>query len=201
MNVPLHAKAQCTDGPGGRVVQAIVNPITGKMTHVVIEESRTPNIERLVPLQAIVDANDDLLYLSCTRQELAQMQPFIESEFMWIEIPDLDESFPYMLHPYVVPSSLTEKQESLPAEELCIRRGAQVQATDGKVGWVDEFVVVPANGEITHLLLREGHLWGCKEVTIPISAIERIEGKTVHLRLDTKRVQALPPVPVQRSWR
>jgi hypothetical protein len=66
---------------------------------------------------------------------------------------------------------------------------------------VDEFVVSPANGEITHLLLREGHPWGCREVTIPVSAIECIEGRTVHTKLDKRGVQALPPVPVRRPWR
>ncbi len=92
------------------------------------------------------------------------------------------------------------KQESLPPGKFRIRRGAPVQASDGKVGWVDEFVVIPANGEITHLLLREGHLWGCKEVTIPVSAIERIEGRTVYLKLNRRGVQALPSVPVRRLW-
>jgi hypothetical protein len=93
------------------------------------------------------------------------------------------------------------KQESLPPGELGIRRDARVQATDGKVGWVDEFVTIPTNGEITHLLLREGHLWGGKEVTVPVSAIEGIEERMVHLKLDKGEIQALPSVPVQRSWR
>ena len=58
MKIPLNARVQCTDGPGGRVVQVIVNPITRKMTHVVVEEKkaatrRTPgtdpiHCERLV---------------------------------------------------------------------------------------------------------------------------------------------------------
>ena len=201
MKIPLNARVQCTDGLDGRAVQVIVNPITRKMTHVVVEERKLPHVERLVPIQFIEETGDDLIYLGCSRQELGQMTPLIESEFLWAEIPEFNEAHPYLLHPYVFPRRLMTKQESLPPGELCIRRGARVQATDGKVGWVDEFVVIPTNGEITYLLLREGHLWGCKEVTIPISAIERIEERMVHLKLDKRGLQALPSVPVRRPWR
>ena len=201
MKIPLDARVQCTDGPGGRVVQVIVNPITRKMTHVVVEEKKSPQVERLVPLRSIVETGDELIYLGCSLQELGQMTPLIESEFLWAEIPGFDEAYPYLLHPYVIPGRLMTKQQSLPPGELGIRRGTRVHATDGKVGWVDEFVTIPTNGEITHLLLREGHLWGCKEVTIPVSAIERIEERAVYLKLDKRGVQALPSVPVKRPWR
>jgi len=43
-----------------------------------------------------------------------------------------------------------------------VRRGTRVEATDGHVGHVDEFVVNPENGHITHSVMREGHLWGKK---------------------------------------
>ena len=128
------------------------------------------------------------------------MTPLIESEYIWAEIPGVSEAEPHLLHPYVIPLRLTTKQESLPSEELCLRRGARVQATDGKVGWLDEFVVIPTNGHITHLLLREGHLCGRREVAVPISEIDRIQGKTVHLKLDKNGVRALPSVPVRRLW-
>jgi hypothetical protein len=46
----------------------------------------------------------------------------------------------------------------------------------------------------------EGHLWGKKEVTIPVSAIDRIAEDTVYLKRDQKTVEALPSEPVRRSW-
>ena len=201
MRIPLNARVQCKDGMSGRVVQLIVNPITRKITHVVVEESNPPQIERLVPIRCIVQAGDGLIYLACSKQELGQMTPLIESEFLWAEIPGLDEAYPYLLHPYVMPGRLKTKQQSLAPDELGIHRGARVYATDAKVGWVDEFVTIPTNGQITHLLLREGHLWGCREVTIPVSEIERVERGAVYLRLDKLGVQALPSVPVRRPWR
>ena len=46
--------------------------------------------------------------------------------------------------------------------------GASVEATDGQVGRVQEFVIDPQNNRVTHLVLHEGHLWGKKDVTIPL---------------------------------
>jgi hypothetical protein len=46
----------------------------------------------------------------------------------------------------------------------------------------------------------EGHLWGKKEVTIPVSAIDRIEEDTVYLKLDKKAVESLPSESVRRHW-
>ncbi|HKI53713.1 MAG TPA: PRC-barrel domain-containing protein, partial [Anaerolineales bacterium] len=87
------------------------------------------------------------------------------------------------------------------AGEVVIRRGAQVKATDGKVGKVDEFLINPVNGRITHLVMREGHLWGAKDVTIPVSEIEQIDDEVVHLKLDKQAISSLPTIPVKRKWK
>ena len=44
------------------------------------------------------------------------------------------------------------------------------------------------------------YLLGKKEVSIPVSAIDRIEEDTVYLKLDKKAVESLPSEPVRRSW-
>lgn len=86
----------------------------------------------------------------------------------------------------------------MPPGELALRRGTRVDATDGHVGRVDEFLIDPATGHITHVVLREGHLWGQKDVTIPVSEIDRIEEDTVHLKLDRHSIAALPAIPIRR---
>jgi sporulation protein YlmC with PRC-barrel domain len=106
-----------------------------------------------------------------------------------------------MMHAYVVPRWVAKKHQSIARGELGIRRGARVRTIDGKVGRVDEFVVEPASGDITHLVMRDGHLWEQEEVTLPVSAIERIEANTVFLKLAKEGVEALPAVPVKRWWR
>jgi len=63
------------------------------------------------------------------------------------------------------------------------------------VGRVDEFLVNPANNRISHLVLREGHLWGKKDVTIPVNEIDRFEDNTVYLKLNKEEIENLPTIP------
>ena len=48
---------------------------------------------------------------------------------------------------------------------------------------------------MTHVLLEEGHLWGRKEVAIPIGSITRV-GDIVRLTIDKQQVQDLPPADI-----
>ena len=88
--------------------------------------------------------------------------------------------------------------EQVPSDELAVHRGSHVEATDGRVGSVDAFIVNPTNSHISHLVLREGHLWNTQDVTIPVSEIDHIESDTVYLKLDMHGVHTLPAVPVQQ---
>jgi len=83
---------------------------------------------------------------------------------------------------------------------LAIHRGTRVEATDGYVGRIDEFVVNPENGHITYLVMREGPLCGKKDVIIPLSAMDKTRDDTVFLNLDKHQIESLPTFPIQRRW-
>ncbi len=51
----------------------------------------------------------------------------------------------------------------------------------------------PNDNRVTHVLLREGHLWGRKEVSIPIGAVTGVENG-IRLSITKKQVEDLPPV-------
>lgn len=73
----------------------------------------------------------------------------------------------------------------------------QVRATDGLIGRVQGLVIDSRSHHVTHVLLQEGHLWGRKEVAIPIGSVAGVDGG-VRLRIAKQDVQALPPVDVNR---
>lgn len=73
-----------------------------------------------------------------------------------------------------------------------------LEQDNGRIGRVDEFLVEPTSGHITHLVLRQGHLWGQKDVTIPVAQIEKFDDDAVHLKLDKRSIEALPHIPVRR---
>ncbi len=199
MDIPINADIQCTDALCGRSTCVIVNPTTRQVTHLVLAETRFPYEKRLVPIDLVVETTPHLIRLRCASGELAGMESFVETEFVEAPVPDFIGGT-YLAWPYVVPESMAVpiEHEHVPAGELAVRRGARVEAVNGHVGRVDEFLVDPVNGHITHLVLREGHLWGQKDVTIPVSQIERIEEATVYLNLDKRSIEALPAIPIRR---
>ncbi len=80
----------------------------------------------------------------------------------------------------------------MPKGEVEVRWASVVISTDGHLlGEVDGFVV-GADEHITHFVLERGHLWGRKEVTIPIGAVARVESDAVHVALSKDEVGALP---------
>jgi sporulation protein YlmC with PRC-barrel domain len=197
----VKAEVFCADGSCGRSTYVIINPATSQVTHLVVKEKGFPYMERLVPLDRIVETGPHLIRLRCTKEELAAMDPFIETEFL----PGAGTYIPYgadeyMLWPYVLPEGmvLPLEHERIPPDELAVRRGAHVEATDGRIGVVEEFLVDPINGHITHLVLREGHLWGKKDVTIPVAQIDHIEEDKVYLKLSKQSIEALPAIAVRR---
>jgi hypothetical protein len=63
---------------------------------------------------------------------------------------------------------------------------------------MDELLVDPSDRKITHLILREGHIWGRKDVTIPGLQIDHLKADTAYLKLDRGSVDTLPAIPVRR---
>jgi sporulation protein YlmC with PRC-barrel domain len=201
MDIPLNADVQCTDSPCGRSTTIIVNPITRRVTHLVVAEQAWPHVERTVPLDLVTGSTPNSICLSCTRHEFLDLQTFIETEYVAGDESFLEyEADEYRMLPYVVPESavIPVDHERIPPGELAVHRGARVEATDGHVGRVDEFLVDPKTEHITHLVLREGHLWGQKDVTIPLSQIARIDLDTVYLKLSKRDIEAMPSVRVRR---
>jgi hypothetical protein len=93
------------------------------------------------------------------------------------------------------PPVVTLEDEQTPPGEVSVGHGTRVEARDGHAGTVDDFVVDPTTERITHLVLRKGHLWGARDVTIPVEAIERIDEDAVRLTLDKRAIGELPSVP------
>ena len=88
--------------------------------------------------------------------------------------------------------------DAVPLDEVEVRRGEPVHATDGTIGSVRGLVIDRASHHATHLLLEEGHLWGRKQVAIPIGSVTGVRGG-IHLDLTKQQVEDLPPVGDVRS--
>ncbi len=84
---------------------------------------------------------------------------------------------------------------SLPPDEVGVRRNKRVYATDGEIGRVEGLVVDPGNHHVSHVLLQEGHVFGRKEVAIPIGAVTGTVDD-VQLNITKQQAENLPPVDI-----
>jgi len=209
MEIPLQAQVECTDGVCGLSVYVLIDPVSDQVVHVVVKETIT-NMEYIVPVDVISATIADTIRLSCSKAELEKMPLFTQTEFVQEKVLDYAGYMggtsgmgPYFYMPYVtseVRVPLSKEHKQIPPGELAIHRGTRIEATDGYVGKVDEFVVNPENGHITYLVMREGHLWGDKNVIIPVSAMEDNGDDTVFLNIDKHQIESLPTFAVKRRW-
>ena len=202
MEIPLNVDVHCTDGRCGRSTYIVLNPTTETVTHLVVKERVSPQIERLVPVGWIKETTPDLILLARTKAEVAARDPFNQTDFIQREVPHYaTDPKLTLLWPFRVPAKkvVSEEYHRVPLGELAVRRGARVRASDGRIGQVDEFLVDPESGHITHLVLREGLPWDQRHVDIPVSEIDRIEEEVVHLKLDKQSIKALPFIPLRKS--
>lgn len=200
--IALSAEVRCGGSSCGSLVAVVLNPVTEQVTHLVVKERHSPHTQRLVPIDLVVRTTPQHIELRCSPAGLSKMDPFIETEFIRTEVPYYGTDALVYHWAFALPEAETKmvsvQHERIPPGELTIHRGAPVRATDGHLGKVDEFLVDRTDSHITHLVLREGHLWGRKDVAIPVSQIDRIHEDVVCLRLSKQEVEALPSIPIQR---
>jgi sporulation protein YlmC with PRC-barrel domain len=214
MQFTIGSETSCTDGACGQVTRVVVDPVGEVLTHLVVEPARDQGAARLVPVE-LVDCADQEIRLRCTLAEFEALEFAQETQFFpgaegdWGYEQGQMLSWPYygigmgggvMIGNSVGvlgTSSGAAPQEIIhdrvPAGEIDVRRGDRVHATDGDIGRVRGLLVDLEDHHVTHVLLDEGHLWGRKEVAIPIGSVTGVEDG-VHLSLTKDQVRDLPPV-------
>jgi hypothetical protein len=207
----IGTEARCTDGVCGKLSRVVVNPVAAAVTHLVVEPKNRAGLGRLVPVD-LVDAASPGLRLNCTLAAFEQLDPAEETQFVPGSVgyaaygPEQVITWPYYglnagaglpggVDLGVAGFSSTVTYDRVPLGEVEVRRGDPVEATDGSIGHIQGLVVDPVDHQVTHVLLQEGHLWGRKEVAIPIKAVSRAgDGDTIRLTISKQEVQDLPPV-------
>jgi hypothetical protein len=208
----IGARASCTDGPCGEVRRLIIDPATDTVTHLVIQPGHRPEAARLVPVH-LVETTDGEIRLRCTLAEFDELDHAEERQLA-------DEAGDYVSDVGLFSNGLaynvsgeasapvgggfmgighipgrprTFVEDVIPVGEDQVGPGDRVHAVDGEIGRVQGFLVNPGDDQVTHVLLQEGHLWGRKEVAVPISAVTGVDAG-IRLNLTKEQVGELPPV-------
>ena len=215
----IGSEANCSDGPCGVVSRVVVDPVAEAVTHLVVQPKYRRDPGRLVPL-SLVDATAGEIRLRCTTAEFEKLDLAEETQFIPATSsyqgygPEQVAYWPYyglgggmglgmgpgggMGMGMGGDAGQTVTYDSVPQGEVEIRRGQHVQAADGHIGRVQGLVIDPRSGYVTHVLLQEGHLWGRKEVAIPVTAVASTDDG-IQLKITKQEVQDLPPVNVDHG--
>jgi sporulation protein YlmC with PRC-barrel domain len=213
--ITIGTEARCTDGVCGEVSRVVVDPVAEAVTHLVVEPRKRQGLARLVPVDLVRaappgEAAPPGVQLSCTLAAFEQLDPAEETQFVPGSTgyaaygPEQVITWPYYglnagtglpggVDLGVAGFSPAVTYDRVPLGEVEVRRGDPVEATDGRIGHIQGLVVDPHDHQVTHVLLQEGHLWGRKDVAIPIKAVSRV-GDTIRLSISKHEVQDLPTV-------
>ncbi|MBI2704623.1 MAG: PRC-barrel domain-containing protein [Actinobacteria bacterium] len=200
------ATIEGTDGDLGTLDALIVDPINRRVTHLVVSHDKlSPRV--LVPAEAIKGSTPDAISLALDRDGLCScptfdLPDFNEPDDTWTNAQMALDPGSYYLQPFASPLDgwVLATHEHVPKGEVSVRRGSEVFTSDGtKVGHVDEFLVDPSNGQLTHVVLRRGHVFRHDDdVVIPLTNAATMKGSRVVLDLDLHQVDALERIPVKR---
>ncbi|MEO8697434.1 MAG: PRC-barrel domain-containing protein [Acidimicrobiales bacterium] len=227
MKINVGMLAEATDGPCGEVADVVLDPVNWHVTHLVVQPHHQHDEARLVPIDAVISTDADHVVLSWSTTQVEAAAVVEVTDFLsydtWPRIEggwDVGSSrvlaWPYypfggfgmggVGFPYNYgggyggggPARVSTAYDRVPDGTIEVRRASQVLSSDGhKVGHVDGFLI-DANSKITHLVLEHGHLWGHRDITIPIVDVERASRDEVELRVTRDAVGEYPSVPFHR---
>jgi sporulation protein YlmC with PRC-barrel domain len=221
VRLELGSPVNCTDGPFGKLADVVIDPTKRRVTHLVVEPQGDHGEARLVPIElADTDQGESsAISVRCSLEEAGKLKAVEEYAYLRLgDSPELEPGWDIgvesvLAEPYygyaggpgyeTVPagydSHVSMTYDRVPKGEVEIRRASEVASSDGhSLGKVDGFLV--DDDHITHFVLERGHLWGKREVTIPISAVASVHTDAVTLTLTKDEVGDLPSVPVHR-WK
>ncbi len=206
MDISIHTEVRCQDGVVGKSKYIIVDLVTEQVTHIVLK-AKEDSQEYLVPLEKILTADRESILLDCNKDEISELTPFHAIYFNGYDSYSGTPPLPSagmgpnntLYHPYRSSETGVNEASLHPSTvQLAVNKGAEVLATDGRVGKIDELVIDPKTHQVTHLILRQHHLINTSMITIPVTEIERAEMDAITLKIDKKEVAALPTVTLKK---
>lgn len=191
------------DGTCGILRRVIVDPDARELTHLVVEPQHGQAAGRLAPIELAVWTADEL-QLRCSRKDFDGLDE--ADERLLPTGQDATQAtlqaLPFARFGGMSGGMFTSSREEgraahpiasevLPVGKAEIRGGDHVYATDGAIGNIKGLMMTLGDHQLTHVLLDEGHIFGKKEVVIPVSAVTGV-GDGVVLSLTMDQVRDLP---------
>ena len=202
----LGEQVRCAEEVVGELANVVVDPAAKRVTHLVVKPQNAGGA-RLVPIELADFVDQHAISLRATIEEFGKLPNVeryasiglgedVKGEPGWDVGTRSVLSMPYDESPgfggYVgMPPNVEVIYDEVPEGEAELRRSSAV-VTSGKdyVGHVEAFLV--DGDQITHLVVRCGHLWKRRDVDVPIAAVSTVESDELTVDLTSDEVAALP---------
>jgi len=187
----LSAPVFATDALVGRLEHVVIDPSHGRAAYLVVREEALPNTLRLVPEKYVASADAKGVHLSIDAAKAAGLREYVITDYY---APSFFLTLAAREHCNLpmAPSSWTVERPATPQGDVALSGHEAVHAVDGKVGRLDGVLTEAHTGRVVTLLMRQGHLWGAREVAIPAGLVAAYEDGVVRLSVDVAAVAALP---------
>jgi sporulation protein YlmC with PRC-barrel domain len=192
-SISIHAVVLCRDGQVGKVKEVIVDPIERRLKHLVVLERGLLYSERVVPLELVERSADNEIWLSCTREQVHELDDYLDVYFVDTSLPT-----PPRLHrseaPIAAPVVMSKR---IPEGEVALGRWALVEATDGPIGRVGSLVVDMVDGRISHVVVLTHRFLPRREVAVPVDRVDHFYSRYVQLNVGRREIERLARPPAR----
>lgn len=196
----------------GTVERVVLNPVTKKVTHIIVEKGFLFTEDTIIPINYIKQTSEDRIVLSEDLDDFDDLPPYIEHHYI---APD-EEEYRDVLPPYHpapmyyygpvslwqqrfgfidpdAPRYVATTEKHTPENTVVIEIGADVISRDSdKVGEVERVITDKETSHATHLVIADGFLFKERKV-IPTTWIKNIiDDGSIYLTTGSKLLNELP---------
>lgn len=211
VEIKFRAVVYCNDGIGGYASHILINERNRKVSFLVVQGSRRGEADWVVPIGVLAASQKNEIRLHCSLAQLRQFEQFTALDFPTESLEEIARRAggqnPYAMLNATLRQSFTQ---NIPPGHQVICWGTPVEAADGKVAQISAVYFEPRSLMLSALLIFQGALWHKKEFVLPAHTIQEIEPDCVHLRVNSRQIEAqqkqylaaaqLRPAPVPQHY-
>jgi uncharacterized protein YrrD len=199
----------------GEINRFVVNPVSKKLTHVVIKKGALFPEDRVVPVEWLNTADPDRITVMVQSGTVHDLPHFEETHYIDLDPTERERFAPmpygeapaYYWNPSFgtpalgipatgaiggYPGAVKETEQNIPGDTVAIKEGAKVMdADDHSVGNVERVLTHPDSHRVTHFVVSHGLLMKERKM-IPVDWVQLIEEDKIHLAVGSNVVDRLP---------
>lgn len=199
----------------GKVNRFVIDPLTDKVTHIVVQKGGLFAEDKVVPFNKVNLADEHDIVLKESIGDFNDLPPFEETHFVQAAGQDVNAPTPddpphlrvvpaYYWYPpagYMeVPGSgigyenwpQIQTKQNIPEETVALKEGSTVVSSDGRhVGNIERLVLDRESNRVTHFLISQGLLFKDRKL-IPAHWVRSLEEDKVHLAVSADVLETLP---------